>query len=701
MRSFVEFIGSLPPGPLTEAVAALYEASEGDARKYMKKVLVGMGLGGDMAEDYGENWAEAVFNKLRADFVRQGCDVFFLPGIARIAYGELDYDSDDEDTQKTAELRNLVKFITTAHKGQFTRNLERIDVVQQGPQKGMKVKTAPLSLGEIHGMFSREQRDVSSAERQSFIDENGPDKDNGYKIVELTDFPTANKFYKYTVTSDPHTAWCYLEDEETFDSYRQDGNRLYLALKPGFETLKPGQPGYGNSMIGFDMGPVDDDGNSELCVATDRYNHGINKETGEQSHGDQQFDQITLSKTLGFPVWKRCPGYSVEDVLAHKDMKVLPKSILVKLFPTYGMMKKRLDEDADGSGYRLLDRFNIAVGKTDYPPKPESIKFSVNNAYEMYAIVDKEHPDEKVEWFQDFKVSRNGVKLYMYPRGIRLLDKNFDPMFGGKLFKFVTNNHNPIIVQRFEDNKANLVLDNGQMWSEQWLDSASMGNGDYAIVENNTGLGKLVNVIDKDGHSLIGGWATGMKMQRINPRGAIFKVTYKDGSVGLFTDQFAPFSKERYEDVWFDDDNRDMMVVKRGGKYAVVDIREPNFDTCAWFDRDVDLSTLTYAGTDWTPYVLGMVGGKYNWYSIADGSPLYTVSFDKVQPLDNRRYFWIVRVGDKVNLVCSDNHKIVSERWFDADSNPEPTQNPMPGFKLDGRPVSLGVRKDFGKIYPG
>lgn len=49
MRSFVEFIGSLPPGPLTEAVAALYEASEGDARKYMKKVLVGMGLGGEMA----------------------------------------------------------------------------------------------------------------------------------------------------------------------------------------------------------------------------------------------------------------------------------------------------------------------------------------------------------------------------------------------------------------------------------------------------------------------------------------------------------------------------------------------------------------------------------------------------------------------------------------------------------------------------
>lgn len=125
--NFDLYINSLNKTPLTEAVIALYEASEGDARKYMKKALIALGLEDELRVIYGENWSEEVFVKLRKDFVRLGCDMYFLPGIARIAYGELDLDSNDEQTQKVTDLRDLVKFISRAHKGDFTRNLERID----------------------------------------------------------------------------------------------------------------------------------------------------------------------------------------------------------------------------------------------------------------------------------------------------------------------------------------------------------------------------------------------------------------------------------------------------------------------------------------------------------------------------------------------------------------------------------------------
>ena len=110
MYDFSTFLHMLPNSELFESIRAIYEASEGDARKYMKKVLISMGLEEDMEDSYGPNWSEEVFKKLRKNFVRLGCDMYFLPGIARIAYGELDYDSDDEDTLKTATVdKNLLK----------------------------------------------------------------------------------------------------------------------------------------------------------------------------------------------------------------------------------------------------------------------------------------------------------------------------------------------------------------------------------------------------------------------------------------------------------------------------------------------------------------------------------------------------------------------------------------------------------------
>lgn len=276
----------------------LLEASEGDAYKYMKKVLTSLPCANELSQDYGENWTREIFNKLRDDFVHSGCDVYFVPGLARILYGELDYDSEDEDSAKVRQLRSIVKFISMAHRDQFTRHLAHINAD--------KTVSEPFSYTQLHDMFDKSIKQVTDAERNNFKSEG---KTN-YTVIWLKDFETANQYLKYC-TAD---SWCYFENEETFANYASSGNKLYLALAPGFENLKPGDPGYGRSMIGFDMEPQDENGVSHLSVCNNRYNHSQDLENENNKSGDNKYNEIELSKILGVPVWEAYPGYTVEEL---------------------------------------------------------------------------------------------------------------------------------------------------------------------------------------------------------------------------------------------------------------------------------------------------------------------------------------------------------------------------------------------------
>ena len=279
-------------------IQLLLEASEGDAYKYMKKVLLSLPCANELAQDYGENWTREIFNKLRDDFVHSGCDVYFVPGIARILYGELDYDSEDEDTSKVRQLRSIVKFITMAHRDQFTRHLAHINAD--------KTVSEPFTYEQLHSMFDKTIKKTTDAERDNFKGEG----ETKYTVIWLKDFETANQYLKYC-TAD---RWCYFEDEETFDNYASNGNKLYLALAPGFENLKPGDPGYGRSMIGFDMEPQDENGVSHLGVCNNRYNHSEDLENENNKSGDNKYNEIELSEILGVPVWKAYPGYSLKEL---------------------------------------------------------------------------------------------------------------------------------------------------------------------------------------------------------------------------------------------------------------------------------------------------------------------------------------------------------------------------------------------------
>lgn len=123
----------------------LSESSEGDAYKYMKKVLMSLPYANELRQHYGENWTREIFDMIRNDFVHSGCDVYFVPGLARILFGELDYESEDEDTLKVRQLGAIVRFISNKYRNLFTRNLALI--------KKDKTTSAPLTFEQLYTEF--------------------------------------------------------------------------------------------------------------------------------------------------------------------------------------------------------------------------------------------------------------------------------------------------------------------------------------------------------------------------------------------------------------------------------------------------------------------------------------------------------------------------------------------------------------------
>lgn len=315
---------------------SLMEASEGDARRYMKAVLEKTGAAKDLELQYGDNWCEKTFMLLRKFFVRQGgCDVYYLPGIARIVFGSADA-VEDPDVTLWEQLKEIVRFISIAHKGEFSRNLEHITTVQEGSQRGMAVKGKPMEFDELDDMFSKKIEETQAEERENF--EKAKKTPTGYNIIVLDDFNTAHEYLKYTPAT---SRWCYLANEKTFEDYRTSGNKLYLALAPGFENLKPGDKGYGRSMIGFDMGPVDEHGLSRMKLANNRYNHDPDLEHENGKSGDDKYSELEVAEILGIPIWKDCPGYTEEELIGQGRVN---RAILEKLLPTADAVEEAYSE---------------------------------------------------------------------------------------------------------------------------------------------------------------------------------------------------------------------------------------------------------------------------------------------------------------------------------------------------------------------
>ena len=470
---------------VTGAYRELFEASEGDARRYMKAVLEKMGMSDALEMNYGKEWSGKVYGLIRDYFVhRGGCDVYYVPGIARLIFGSTD-DIEDPDMDLWSDVKDIVKFISLAHKGDFSRNLEHITTVQEGPQRGMQVKGKPLNFDELSDMFSREIEYSSAAERQEF--ENAKKSPTGYDIIVLDDFDKAHEFLKYTPEESP---WCYLQHRGTFDDYRSNGNKLYLALAPGFEKLKPGDKGYGRSMIGFDMGPVDERGMSKMQVCNNRYNHAPDLEHENARSGDSKYTEIELAEILGIPIWKDCPGYTETELIKSGHIN---RSILEMMFTNVESLNRAVLYKQDA----IVEELGVLIEWRYLAPlQPYEFRNAHNDLIICYAIANPE-TDELTYFDMYRRVSGDIYAITDIGKGSKLVDET-GQILNDTWFHQIGKQDSfgfPVPVSRKNTDHTvewNLLDSDGTILLDRWYRNLNGPYGrKYIVIKDDDGMARL------------------------------------------------------------------------------------------------------------------------------------------------------------------------------------------------------------------
>ena len=471
------------------AYRELFEASEGDARRYMKAALEKAGLADGLEDYFGRDWTGQVYRLVRKFFVYQGgCDIYYIPGIARLAYGSCN-DFGDPDFLDWESIKSIVRFISTAHKNEFSRNLERITTIQEGPKKGMRVKGSPMGLDELERMFSKEIEETEESAKKEF--ETSVRSPKGYRIIELTDYGMASEYLKYTPATSP---WCYLANRETFEDYRSGGNRLYLALAPGFEKLKPGDRGYGRSMIGFDMGPVDENGISKMKICNNRYNHDPDLEEENTRTGDYKYTELELSEILGIPVWRDCPGFSEEELVR---LGLVTRKTIERMFRSPSSL-----EYGAGTGQDMFrEQYGVRV---EYCPFVEMRPYEFINARTgmivCYAVVDQDSGD--ITFFDMYRRLCGDVFVITdVGRGSKLVDDRGKVLcddWYAQIGKPDTSGF-PVPVARKSGRQLewNLMGMDGRLLYDRWYTSlAGPYAGKYLVVTGDDGKSNLCTVKD-------------------------------------------------------------------------------------------------------------------------------------------------------------------------------------------------------------
>ena len=227
--------------------------------------------------------------RIRATFFHNDyANIKFEPGIARIAYGELDMEG-NEDQQSLHKLNGILKILSQAHSDEYDANLNG------------------MSFSDLDNRFGRDASDMSK-EEQNRINNAEYNNNSDYTIVKINSFEEAKPFYKYT---NPNSRWCLTHMKNMFNTYTNNGNNtLYFAYKKGFENIKPipqeNSPldKYGLSLLSIIMSPDYGDGGS-LAYCTCRWNH-------DNGGSDSVMNAQQLSNVLGGSVFSLCPPKNIE-----------------------------------------------------------------------------------------------------------------------------------------------------------------------------------------------------------------------------------------------------------------------------------------------------------------------------------------------------------------------------------------------------
>ena len=309
--------------------------SESDAYRYTKKVLHSLHMDSERIDRYiaeakkaGESsWERHCFVNLRNRFFHDGISAIkFAPGVARIAYGELDMDDDWAEEYKLFSLASFIRMISEHHATSYTRHLEidgKLDTYDTLSQKYGTVVTENLAKlkSELTARTYGNRR---------------------YTIVWMKNFSVARQYAKEAGKA-PGGSWCYLDNADTFNSYTKNNTvKLYIALMDGYEYIGPDDPDYGPSMLGIDIGM-----NGELVHVNNRWNHL--HDSIDERKGDNKYTPEELSDLLGGPYFELCPPFTAEE---REEYGFTDKSFSEIIAPEeYGTFI----DPRDGHAYRTLN----------------------------------------------------------------------------------------------------------------------------------------------------------------------------------------------------------------------------------------------------------------------------------------------------------------------------------------------------------
>ena len=233
---------------------------------------------------------EYLEHNLRNTFFHDGkTSIKFEPGAARIAYGELGMQA-NEDTRKLNRLGKILQEISIAHETEYDSNLNG------------------MTFDELNELFGA-SINKADTETQEKLKNKTYDKSD-YIIKWIPDFSTAQQYRQYTDHGNNNECWCLTRDERMWDTYTgsHNENKVYFCHVPNFESV-PRETGpnapldtYGLSLISVIVTPE-----NQLRAVTCRWNH---------THGgsDGVMNEEQLSKLLGGYVFDLCPPYSKEEV---------------------------------------------------------------------------------------------------------------------------------------------------------------------------------------------------------------------------------------------------------------------------------------------------------------------------------------------------------------------------------------------------
>ena len=489
---------------------------------------------------------EYLEHNVRNTFFHDGTtSIKFEPGAARIAYGELGMQA-NEDTRKLTLLGKILKEISIAHETEYDSNLNGMTFDELKERFGASIHKA-------------------DAETEERLKTKTYDKSD-YIIEWIPDFNTAQQYRQYTDHGNANECWCLTRDERMWDNYTgvHNENKVYFCHIPNFESVPretgPNAPldNYGLSLISVIVMP-----DKQLRAVTCRWNH-IN------GGSDGVMNEEQLSDLLGGYVFDICPPYSREEVTKRGYIYL-------------DEVQQMLDDGIDLSEYilddgriRINEKMNLLHGRKLLCDKWFDWIDEFVNGFALVGLKGKRNLiDTKGkllsnQWFDRADEFVNGFALVGL-KGKRNLIDTKGKLLSDQWFDFVGEFKNGFARAQLNE-KYNYIDREGNILSDQWFDDIDEFYNGFAKVK----LNEKVNFIDMKGKLLsdqwfewIGVFSNGLATVKLNG-----KINFIDTEGNLLSDQ------------WFDyvcTFDNGVAKVQLNGKYNFIDT-EGNLLSDQWFD---------------------------------------------------------------------------------------------------------------------